>query len=341
MMIEKEKILQEFSEATTKEQLSEVYQKYLWKNGLLTAELKTLSTLSLEEKKEKGQKLTEMRKALEEYFTTKEKEFTLIEINEILKKDAVDLFVPAKTIEEWYISLLTKTRREMEDIAKSMGFIVEMGTEIVNKYENFETVNTPITHPATEMHDTIYVSKKDERGEHYILRTHTSSAQNYILKKYGAPVKAVVPWKVYRFDEMDATHDVMFYQFEGVFVDKNISIANFKEILTTFLSAILKKKVEIRMRPAFFPFVEPGMEIDARYEYFNPKTGQRELSKWIEILGAGMIHPNVLKMGGIDPEEWWTGFAFGLGVSRIAATKYGIKDIRLFTNGDLRFSHSF
>ena len=340
-MIEKEKILQEFSEATTKEQLSEVYQKYLWKNGLLTAELKTLSTLSLEEKKEKGQKLTEMRKALEEYFTTKEKEFTLIEINEILKKDAVDLFVPAKTIEEWYISLLTKTRREMEDIAKSMGFIVEMGTEVVNKFENFESVNIPVTHPATEMHDTIYLSKKDERWENYVMRTHTSSAQNYILKKYGAPIKAVVPWKVYRFDEMDATHDVMFYQFEGVYVDKNISIANFKDILTTFLSAILKKEVEIRMRPAFFPFTEPGVEVDARYQVTNPKTWKTELSKWVEILGAWMIHPNVLKMGGIDPEEWWTWFAFWLWLTRIVAAKYGIRDIRLFTNGDLRFSHSF
>lgn len=159
----------------------------------MTAELKTLSTLSLEEKKEKGQKLTEMRKALEEYFTTKEKEFTLIEINEILKKDTVDLFVPAKDLETGYISLLTKTRREMEDIAKSMGFIVEMGTEVVNKFENFESVNIPLTHPATEMQDTIYLSKKDERGENYIFRAHTSAAQNYILKKYGAPVRAVVP----------------------------------------------------------------------------------------------------------------------------------------------------
>ena len=340
-MLEQKVILDEFSSVSNRDQLWDLYQKYLGKNWIISLEIKGLSSLSLEEKKEKGKTLIDLRKVVEEAFAQKEKEFILEEINTILQKDAVDLFVPAKTFEEWYFSLLTKTRRETEDIAKSMGFIVEMGTEVVNKFENFESVNIPLTHPATEMQDTIYLSKKDERGENYIFRAHTSSAQNYILKKYGAPIKAVVPWKVYRFDEMDSTHDVMFYQFEGVYVDKNISIANFKDILTTFLSAILKKEVEIRMRPAFFPFTEPGVEVDARYQVTNPKTWKTELSKWVEILGAWMIHPNVLKMGGIDPEEWWTWFAFWLWLTRIVAAKYGIKDIRLFTNGDLRFSHSF
>jgi len=334
-------ILQEFSTITTKEQLTETYQKYLGKNGLLSAELKNLASLSLEEKKEKGKKLTDLRQSIEEIFEKKEKEFLLDEVNELLQKDAVDLFVPAKTLEEGYFSLSAKTRRETEEIAQSMGFIVEMGNEVVTKFENFESVNIPITHPATEMHDTIYVDKKDERGENYVLRTHTSSAQNYILRKYGAPVKAVVPGKTYRFDEMDATHDVMFYQFEGIYVDKNISMANFKDVLTTFLTMILEKEVEIRMRPGYFPFVEPGVEVDARYEYYNMKTGKKELSNWIEILGAGMIHENVLKAADINPEEGRTGFAFGLGLTRMVAVKYGIKDIRLFTNGDLRFSHSF
>lgn len=340
-MLEQKVILDEFSSVSNRDQLWDLYQKYLGKNWIISLEIKGLASLSLEEKKEKGKTLIDLRKVVEEAFAQKEKEFILEEINTILQKDAVDLFVPAQTFEEWYFSLLTKTRRETEDIAKSMGFIVEMGTEVVNKFENFESVNIPVTHPATEMHDTIYLSKKDERWENYVMRTHTSSAQNYILKKYGAPIKAVVPWKVYRFDEMDATHDVMFYQFEGVYVDKNISIANFKDILTTFLSAILKKEVEIRMRPAFFPFTEPGVEVDARYQVTNPKTWKTELSKWVEILGAWMIHPNVLKMGGIDPEEWWTWFAFWLWLTRIVAAKYGIRDIRLFTNGDLRFSHSF
>ena len=154
-------------------------------------------------------------------------------------------------------------------------------------------------------------------------------------------MKAVIPWRCYRFDEMDATHDTMFYQLEWLYVDKNISIANFKSIITTFLSAILKKEVEIRMRPAFFPFTEPGFEIDARYDMIDPKTWEKTKSKWIEILGAGMVHENVLKAAGVDVSEWWTGFAFWLWINRITAMKYWIRDIRYFTNGDLRFVKSF
>jgi len=140
---------------------------------------------------------------------------------------------------------------------------------------------------------------------------------------------------------MDATHDTMFYQLEWLYVDKNISIANFKSIITTFLSAILKKEVEIRMRPAFFPFVEPWFEIDARYDIVDPKTWAKQKSKWLEILGAGMVHENVLKAAWVDVSEWWTGFAFGMWINRIAAMKYWIRDIRYFTNGDLRFVKSF
>lgn len=173
----------------------------------------------------------------------------------------------------------------------------------MSKFENFEAVNIPVSHPATEMHDTIYLTEKDARGENYVLRTHTSSAQNYVIKKYGVPVKAVLPGKVYRFENVDATHDTMFYQFEGIYIDKNVSIGHFKAIIKDFLSTALQKKVEIRMRPGFFPFVEPGFEIDTRYEYTNPKTGQKEMSKWMEILGAGMIHPNVLREAGINPDE--------------------------------------
>lgn len=304
-------------------------------------EFKTMGTLSPEERKEKGQLLSDLKNSLESAYTEKEESFALIEINEILQKELVDISLPAKTLEQGYYNLLVKTRREMEDIAQSMGFIVELGTEVVTKFENFESVNIPITHPATEMHDTIYVNQKDQRGENYVLRTHTSSAQNYIIKKHGVPIKAVLPGRCYRFDEMDATHDTMFYQIEGVYIDKNISIANFKNVITEFLSATLKKQVEVRMRPGFFPFVEPGFEIDARYEYINPKTGEKEMSKRIELLGAGMIHPNVLLHAGVDPKDGRTGFAFGIGINRVTAMRYGIKDIRYFTNGDLRFTKSF
>ncbi len=269
-----------------------------------------MGNLSPEERKTQGQVLSETKTTLEQAYQEKENEYSLQEINQLLEQDIVDISLPATNIEQGHYNLLAKTRREMEEIAQSMGFIVELGTEIVSKYENFETVNIPISHPATEMHDTIYVAKQDPRGENYVLRTHTSSAQNYVIKKYGVPIKAVLPGRCYRFDEMDATHDTMFYQIEGIYIDQNISIANFKNIITEFLSATLKKEVEIRMRPAFFPFTEPGFEIDGRYEYLDPKTGEKMLSKRIELLGAGMIHPNVLREAGVNPDEGRTGFAF-------------------------------
>ena len=297
--------------------------------------------LSPEEKREKGQQLSALKFVLESAYEEKNSEVSSQAVNQLLEKDLVDISLPANHLDKWYYNLLAKTRREVEEIAQSLGFIVENSTDVVTKFENFESVNIPITHPATEMHDTIYVDKRDDRGEPFVLRTHTSSAQNYAIKKHWLPLKVVLPGRCYRFDEMDATHDTMFYQLEWLYVDKDISIANFKNIMTTFLSAILKKEVEIRMRPAFFPFTEPGFEIDARYDIVDPKTWSKSKSKWIEILGAGMVHPNVLKAAGVDASEWWTGFAFWMGINRITAMKYGIKDIRYFTNGDLRFAKSF
>ena len=340
-MLDKDQILNELNQVKTAEALEEWFQKYLWRKWLLPAEFKVMGDLSPEEKREKWQQLSSLKTALESAYDQKNTEMSSAAINEMLEKDLVDISLPWGKLEQWHYNLLAKTRRELEDIAQSLWFIVDNSTDVVTKFENFETVNIPITHPATEMHDTIYVDKKDHRNEPFVLRTHTSSGQNFLIRKHGLPMKAVIPWRCYRFDEMDATHDTMFYQLEWVYIDKDISIANFKSIITTFLSAILKKEVEIRMRPAFFPFVEPGFEIDARYDIVDPKTWVKQKSKWLEILGAWMIHENVLKTAGVDISEWWTGFAFWMWINRIAAMKYWIKDIRYFTNGDLRFVKSF
>lgn len=341
MMLNQEQALQELNSITTLEQLESRYQDLLGKKGKLTEALKGLASLSPEEKKVQGGQLSAMRNTLQEAYQAKFDLMKTAEINEQLEKELIESSLPAAELEEGHFSLLTKVRRELEEIARDMGFIVENGTDIVSKFENFEAVNIPVSHPATEMHDTIYVAEKDQRGENYVLRTHTSAGQNYVIKKYGVPIKAVLPGRVYRFENVDATHDTMFYQFEGIYIDKGISIGHFKNVITKFLSAALQKEVEIRMRPGFFPFVEPGFEIDTRYEYTNPKTGAKEMSKRMEILGAGMIHPQVLREAGINPEEGWTGFAFGMGINRLAAVRYGIKDIRLFTNGDLRFARSW
>ena len=292
-----------------------------------------------EEKKERWAVLSEIKTKLTEAYEAKEQYFKMWQINEQLQKDLVDISLDVVREEGTY-SLLAEVRRDAEDICKWMGFVVEYGTEVVTKFENFESVNIPLTHPATEMHDTIYLNDKDPSGENLILRTHTSSMQNYLIQKYWLPLKAVVPGRTYRFENMDASHDTMFYQMEGIVIDKNISIAHFKEMITKFLSALLHKDVETRMRPGYFPFVEPGFEIDVRYDVYNKETGKIEKSKRMEILWAGMIHPNVLKEAGVDSTQR-SGFAFGVGISRLAAVRYAIKDIRYFTNGDLRFAKSF
>ena len=335
-----EEELQKLSNIATLDDLENWFQSILWKKWSITESLKTLWSLSPEEKKVQGWKLSSMKVALQDAYQKKFDDLKTAEINKQLEKEVIDITLPWKELEEGHFSLLTKVRRELEEIAHNMGFIVESWTDAVSKFENFEAVNIPVSHPATEMHDTIYLAEKDERGENYVLRTHTSAWQNYVLRKYWVPIKAVLPWRVYRFENVDATHDTMFYQFEGVYVDKNVSIGHFKSIITRFLSAALQKEVEIRMRPWYFPFVEPGFEIDTRYEYTNPKTGQKEMSKWMEILGAWMIHPAVLRNAGINPDEGWTWFAFWMWVNRLAAVRYGIKDIRYLTNGDLRFAKS-
>lgn len=283
-------------------QLDNFFQIYLGKKGLLNEEFKVMLTLPAEEKKERGAKLSEIKTKLTEAYEAKEQQFKIGQINKQLEKDLVDISLDT-SIENGSYSLLAEVRRELEDIFKSLGFVMEYGTEMVTKFENFEAVNIPLSHPATEMHDTIYIKEKDPSGENLVLRTHTSSMQNYMIKKYGVPLKVLVPGRAYRFDDMNATHDTMFYQVEGMYIDKNISIAHFKDIMETMLNAVLNKKVETRMRPGYFPFVEPGFEIDARYEYIDPKTGKKEMSNWLEILPGGMIHPEVLRLAGVNPDE--------------------------------------
>jgi len=339
-MLELKMALQKLEKCNNMGTLESFYQAYLGKKWVINQAFGKLRSLSQEEKKSFWKEVADFKKALTEAYETKERSISAEEINKKLAEDIVDISLETANMKKWHFGLLAKVRREIEEICRSFGFMVEYGDEVVTKFENFQSVNIPLTHPATEMHDTIYLQEKDPQWENYILRTHTSSMQNYLIKKHGVPLKAVVPSKVYRYENLDATHDTMFYQLEGIYIDKNISIAQFKDMITKLLSAILKSDVEIRMRPGYFPFVEPGFEIDARYEIYNQKTGEKELSKWIEILGAGMIHQNVLKEADIDHEKR-SGFAFGLWINRIAAMRYGIKDIRYFTNGDLRFAKSF
>lgn len=339
-MLDLQSILEELNKVQIVSDLENFDKKYLSKSWLLNEEFKKIGSLSNEEKKDFGKKMSEIKNTLTSAYAEKEKNLTTLEINKKLEKDIIDISVEAKTFENWSYSVLANIRREVEDICKSFGFLIEYWYEVVSKFENFQAVNIPLTHPATEMHDTIYLNEKDQNWEWLILRTHTSSMQNLLMRKYWVPLKVVIPSKVYRFENLDARHDTMFYQLEWLYVDKDVNIANFKDIITKILSAILKSEVEVRMRPWYFPFVEPWFEIDARYEIYDQKTWKKELSKWIEILWAWMVHPNVLKEAGIDSNEYkW--FAFWIWINRIAAMRYGIKDIRYFTNWDLRFAKTF
>ena len=230
---------------------------------------------------------------------------------------------------------ITLVQRELEEIFASMGFTVEDYKEIVTDYECFEALNIPKHHPARDMQDTYYL----DNGQ--LLKTHTSAAQNAIMRKYGAPLRAIFPGRCFRNESTDASHENTFFQMEGIMIDKDISISNLIYFMKTMLSKVFKQDVNVRLRPGFFPFVEPGFELDISCHICGGKgCSTCHGSGWIELCPCGMIHPNVLKAGGIDPEEY-TGFAFGLGLTRLVMMKYGVKDIRDLNSGSLKALSQF
>lgn len=326
-------ILTQLWTCTNEQELKDFFASYLGKNWSVNALFKTMKDLSPEEKKEQGAQIKELFQTIETAFFAKQDDIKRAYRDEQLKKEIVDVTTPWTTLPRGFTNLQNKLRRTCEDIFQWMWFHIEYGHDLVTVQENFESVNIPASHPATEMHDTLYI-KQEEDNQKLLLRTHTSAHQVELIKKYGPACKFVVPGKVYRNENMDATHDVVFWQVEWVVIDKWITMGHFKQTMEEVLKAILETdSVQLRMRPAYFPFVEPWVEIDALWEVAGKQ-------KRIEILWAGMIHPTVLENAWLDPNEY-SGFAFGLWLTRLAAVRYGIGDIRLLTNGDLRFLHSF
>jgi phenylalanyl-tRNA synthetase alpha chain len=235
-----------------------------------------------------------------------------------------DVTIPGKKPERGHYHPLTIVQRRAIEIFNSMGFEVAEGPEVETEYYNFDALNIPKDHPARDMWDTFWT--KDKR----LLRTHTSPVQIRYMKEHQPPFRIIAPGKVFRYEATDATHEVQFYQLEGLMIGKKISLANLKGVMETFFQNFFNSKdIEVRLRPSYFPFVEPGVEVDMRYK-----------GKWVEIAGAGMVHPKVLEEVGIDPKEY-QGFAFGMGIDRLAIIKYKIDDIRLFHSGDLRFIKQF
>ncbi len=326
----KEQVMEKMNKIKSAADVENIRVEYLGKKGEVVEILKNLKNVEASKRKEVGEKANKLREEIESMVEAKKEELKELEYDlKIKNAEKIDLTIP---VEDKVGSLhpITIVQRELEEIFSSMGFTVEDGNEVETEYNNFEAVNVPKYHPARDMQDTFWL----ENGE--LLKTQTSAAQNKIMLKYGAPLKAIFPGRCFRNEALDASHENTFFQMEGMMIDKNVSISNLIYFMKTLLSEIFKKDVEVRLRPGFFPFVEPGFELDIKCPYCDG-IGCKvcKYGSWIELCPCGMIHPNVLRMGGIDPEEY-SGFAFGLGLSRLAMMKYNINDLRALNSCDVR-----
>ena len=338
----KQTFLKALSAVENTEDLEKLRVEYIGKKGYVTELLKEMKNLSNEEKKTFGQTVNVLKNEVNDLISQKREELKQKEIElENNRMPEFDISIPANLTRGSYHPI-TLVQRQCEDIFRSMGFAIEDYSEIVTDYECFEALNIPKNHPARDMQDTYYL----ENGQ--LLKSHTSAAQNAIYKKYkdalineGKPIKAIFPGRCFRNEATDACHENTFFQMEGVMVDKNISISNLIFFMKTMLSEVFQKDIKVRLRPGFFPFVEPGFELDISCLICGGDgCPSCKHSGWLELCPCGMIHPEVLRMGGIDPEEY-TGFAFGLGLTRLAMMKYGIKDIRDLNSGSLKSLSQF
>lgn len=321
--------------ATDEKAIDEIRIKYLGKKGELTALLKQMGGLSPEERPIMGQLVNKAKATLEESLQSAAERFKSAAAEAKLKEETIDITMPSSPAVEGGLHPLNTVLNDMIDIFQSMGFDVVDGPEVETDHYNFEALNVPKDHPARDMQDTFYLA------ENLLLRTQTSAAQIRIMETRKPPIKIICPGRVYRADEVDATHSPVFHQIEGLVVDKNITMCDLKGVLEQFAHEIYGKETEVKFRPSFFPFTEPSVEVDVTCSECRGK-GCRVCkgSGWIEILGAGMVHPRVLKACGIDPEEY-SGFAFGIGLDRLTTTRYKISDIRLLFENDLRFLKQF
>ena len=309
--------------------------KYLGKKGELTAILKQMGKLSAEERPVIGQLANEIRAELDKKITDKTKELKEAALNEKLKNEAIDVTMPGESVELGHIHPLTAVLNELKDIFIGMGFNIAEGPEVEKDYYNFEALNIPKDHPARDTQDTFYID------ENIVLRTQTSPVQIRVMENTEPPIRIIAPGRVYRSDAVDATHSPLFHQVEGLVVDKGINMADLKGTLEAFAKRLYGEETKIRLRPHHFPFTEPSCEIDVScFKCGGKGCPMCKGEGWIEILGGGMVHPKVLKNGGIDPEVY-SGFAFGVGLERLTMFKYNIDDMRLLYENDLRFLSQF
>lgn len=333
----KQNAIAELEKIKNLEVFEKLQTKYLGRKSELSEILKSLAELKEDKRKAIGKIANEAKSELEELFKTKQEELEKV----FSPHNIIDPTLPGEKIKSGHLHPITLIQNDLEQIFKSMGFMVATGPELETDFYNFTALNVPADHPARDMQDTFYI--KDKKGEKsdFVMRTHTSPVQVRTMQKYGAPLRCVAPGRVFRCEATDAVHEHTFYQLEGLVVDKNVSIANMISVLSELLDGIFGEKMETRIRPGYFPFVEPAIEIDIKCTICKgEKCPACKHSGWLEVLPAGMVHPEVLKHGGLDPKEW-NGFAFGLGMTRLAMMKYKIKDIRHFQSGNLKFLEQF
>ncbi len=326
-------ILQEatiaLAEVATLSELDQVKARFLGKSGSLTEQLKALSTLSLDEKKMAGAAINVVKSQVEALINDAKARVLNAELSVKLAAEAIDVTLPGSTSGIGGLHPVTRSLERIEALFATMGFSVADGPEIETDYYCFTALNTPPNHPARSMQDTFYILNSEN-----LLRSHTSPVQIRYMEAHKPPLRIICPGRVYRCDH-DATHSPMFHQVEGLWVDEGISLADLKGTLTQFFRAFFERDdMQIRFRPSFFPFVEPGVEIDIEWENKGGKI------KWLEIGGGGVVHPEVLRNGGIDPEKY-SGFAFGMGLDRLTMLKYGVNDLRLFFENDMKFLAQF
>lgn len=322
-------------DCSDQDQIENIRVKYLGKKGELTSILKMMGSLSPEERPKMGALVNEAKQELEQLIAAKKEELAAIALTEKLKTETIDITMPAKEFNIGKLHPLNTVLDDMINIFQSMGFDVVDGPEVETDYYNFECLNVPADHPARDMQDTFYLA------ENLLLRTQTSAAQIRTMETRKPPIRVICPGRVFRADEVDATHSPVFHQIEGLVVDKGVTMCDLKGVLEQFAHEIYGKDTKVKFRPSFFPFTEPSVEVDVTCSECGGK-GCRicKGSGWIEILGAGMVHPNVLRSCGIDPDEY-SGFAFGIGLDRLTTTRYKISDIRLLFENDKRFLEQF
>lgn len=320
--------------ATDVARIEELRVHYLGKKGLITEQLKQVGTLAAEDRPRFGKLVNEAKDQLSERLRSRKTELEMSAQNAKLDRERIDVTLPGRGLRTGGLHPITRTLDRLEQIFVGMGFAVADGPEVEDDYHNFEALNIPANHPARAMHDTFYFDA------HRLLRTHTSPVQVRYMENNKPPLRIIAPGRVYRCDS-DVTHTPMFHQIEGLMVDEGVAFVDLKGVLTEFLSRFFERELSVRFRPSYFPFTEPSTEVDISCVICNAK-GCRVCKEtgWLEVLGAGMVHPEVFRYVKIDSEKY-TGFAFGLGVERLAMLRYAVNDLRLFYENDLRFLQQF